>query len=521
MSCSNSLNKDKNITAVEITENVEDDIDEIILKTKDIAEEEKQVSVFEAVKRYPKEILWSCIFSLGVVMAGYDAQIISSFYALPSFQKHYGIPDGDDSYYITAAWQTALGMGSPIGQIIGTLFCAWPLEWFGRKKTYAAVNAGCIALVFMQFFAPSIQVLCAGEILAGLLWGFCVLIGPTFASEITHTSLRGILEVVNNLAFVIGQFIANGLAAGMQSRTDSYAYKIPFAIQWIWPSIILCTIYFAPESPYWLVRQKKFEEAKESLRKISSKNEKESQIEDRLKLIIETDALEQQIDRTTSHKDVWKGINLKRTEICSMVYCIQIFSGNPLCGGYSTYFFETAGLSSSNSFNLALGSTAIVACTIILFVVAFLDCSPAYDTNSGIRWAQASLFLVWAAVYQGTIGPMTFVIIGEVPSTKLRGKTIAVATALQSVCALVFTVIMPYILEPTEGDLRGKSGFIFGGLSLLSIVWCFYRLPETKGRTFDEIDVMFHRQVPPRKFKNYDLLGIEDNDQYSTKVTEA
>ena len=504
-------------------------IEEIMLKTAYVAEKDKEIGVLEAIRRYPKEIFWSVVFSMGLIMAGYDAQIISSLFGLPSFNQRFGTIQPDGTYSVSAAWQTALTMGTPIGQIT-ILFFAYPLEWFGRKKTYAVTVACCLGLVFMQFFAPSLSVLCAGEIIAGILWGGCVLMAPTYASEITHTSLRGILEAGNNLGFLSGQFIANGVMDAMSTRTDEWAYKIPFGVQWIWPLVILSLISFAPESPYWLVRQGKFEECKAALRKLSSKSESEEAIEERLILIKETDALEREMDQTTSYWEIFKGTNSYRTEICSMVYCIQIFSGIPLCMNYSTYFFEQAGLAATDAFSLSLGSTAIgftftciswvvlswvgrrtiynfgmVCSTLLLFVIGFLDIAPNYDTNANVRWAQAVIVLIWSAIWQMSLGPIVFVLIGEVPSTRLRGKTIAFATAMQSVTALVFTIIMPYMLNPTAANLRGKAGFLFAGLSLICCVWSYFRLPETRNRTFDEIDIMFHKKIPARKFASFQI----------------
>ncbi|CUM65856.1 uncharacterized protein PRCAT00003505001 [Priceomyces carsonii] len=522
------------IISIISTEPANDDIEETILKANYVSTQEKQINVFEALKRYPKEIFWSCLFSLGLVMAGYDAQIISSLYGLNAFNEYFGSKDKDGVKTLSAAWQTALGMGTPIGQIL-IIFFAYPLEKFGRKRTYGVTVLGCICLVFMQFFASNILVLCAGEILAGILWGGCVLIGPTYASEVSHTSIRGILEAVNNLAFVIGQFIGNGVMDAMSSRNDIYSFKIPFAVQWIWPVIICSFLFFAPESPYWLVRQGKLDEAKIALKKLSSRDENETFINDRLALIQETNELERQLEESTSYRDLFRGTNGHRTEICCMVYCIQIFSGIPLCMNYSTYFFEQAGLNESEAFPLSLGSTAIgfvftcsswflmsyvgrrtlftsglIATTILLFLIGFLDIAPTYETNSGIRWAQASFVLIWSAFWQATLGPVMYVFIGEIPSTKLKGKTIAFATAMQSITALVFTIVMPYMLNPDEGNLRGKAGFVFGGMSLICIGWCYFRLPETKGRTFDEIDVMFHRKIRARDFSEYKVLNYSE-----------
>ena len=133
------------------SDEVEAEIEQTFFDSKNHAQYEKDIGILEAVKKYPKEVFWCSVFCLGVVMSGYDSQIISSFYALPAFQKRFGDLADDGTYQISAAWQTALGMGSPIGQVIGTLGIAWPLEWFGRKKTYFVVNIGCLGLIFMNF----------------------------------------------------------------------------------------------------------------------------------------------------------------------------------------------------------------------------------------------------------------------------------------------------------------------------------------------------------------------------------
>lgn len=112
--------------------------------------------------------------------------------------------------------------------------------------------------------------LCAGEVLGGLAYGFYVVIAPTYASEICPLALRGVLTAFTNLAFVIGQFIAHGCSAGLESRLDEWAYKAPFAIQWVWPVVLLAGLLFAPESPYWLIRMGRKDAARKSLEKLTS-----------------------------------------------------------------------------------------------------------------------------------------------------------------------------------------------------------------------------------------------------------
>lgn len=71
-------------------------------------------------------------------------------------------------------------------------------------------------------------------------------------------------------------------------------------------------------------------------------------------------------------------------------------------------------------------------------------------------------------------------------------------------------LIPRYIENPTAGNWKGKAGFLAGGLSLLVWIWAFFRLPETKGRTYEEIDILFQKRVPARKFKRYQVDAYDD-----------
>lgn len=151
-------------------------------------------------------------------------------------------------------------------------------------------------------------------------------------------------------------------------------------------------------------------------------------------------------------------------------------------------------------------TTGIATLTLLMFIIGILDCSPHYSTRPSIIWTQSSLMVLWNGIYDLTIGPICFVIICEVSATKVRSKTIAVATAVQAVFGIVMTVAIPYMINPDQADMRGKLGFFFGGLSLLSFAWAWCRLPETAGRTYEELDLMFERKLKTRQFKGYKVV---------------
>lgn len=149
----------------------------------------------------------------------------------------------------------------------------------------------------------------------------------------------------------------------------------------------------------------------------------------------------------------------------------------------------------------------MVIMTSLLFVIGFLGIPKG---NKGAIWAMASLMDVWTFFYQMTVGPICFVVISEISATRLRERTIAIATAVQAGASIVFTVAMPYMLNSNEADWGGKAGFLFGAISAACLVWCYFRLPESRNRTFEELDILFQRRIPARKFRDYDLLAEAD-----------
>lgn len=210
-------------------------------------------------------------------------------------------------------------MGSLVGQIVGAFLVSYPMEWYGRKKTFAVCLILTCMLTFMQFFASTIGVLTASQYLSGVVWGSYCVIATTYASEVLPLRLRGFLTGYINLCYVMGQFIQTGITRAFIDRLDQWAYRIPFAIQWIWPVILLCGLPFAPESPWWLIRQNKMESAEKALEKLSQPDESIN-TQETLAMMVQTDMLEHEIEVGTTYADCWKGENRRRLGICSKYF---------------------------------------------------------------------------------------------------------------------------------------------------------------------------------------------------------
>jgi SP family general alpha glucoside:H+ symporter-like MFS transporter len=74
---------------------------------------------------------------------------------------------------------------------------------------------------------------------------------------------------------------------------------------------------------------------------------------------------------------------------------------------------------------------------------------------------------------------------------------------------IVIGVLTPYMINPSAWNWVGKAGYFFGGLSVACVIWTFFRLPETGGRTYEELDILFANKVAARKFAQYEVDAYE------------
>lgn len=202
-------------------------------------------------------------------MEGFDIVLINSLYALPAFQKYFGDLQSDGSYGISAAWQSGLSNGALVGEILGLFVTGIITERFGYKKTMIGALAMLTCCIFLLFFAQNLPMLLVGEvrirfpsaveittdavlvqILCGLPWGTFQTLTTTYASEVCPVALRPYLTTYVNLCWVIGQFLSSAVLKGVSGETGEIGFRMPYALQWIWPVPLIIGIALAPESPW-------------------------------------------------------------------------------------------------------------------------------------------------------------------------------------------------------------------------------------------------------------------------------
>ena len=425
---------------------------------------------------------------------------------------------------LPADWQSAFNSASAVGQFFGGFICSWVADRIGRK---GALFIGLIVVtggILGETFSSTRAAFVVSKLILGVGLGFYLTIAPLATSECSPVVLRGIATGGVNIGIGIGQLLSNAVIKAFGEREDHWAYRGPFAVQLFFVAFLLIGLPFAPETPWYLVRKDRLEAARVSLTRLYGTHEA-TDIDAKLLTLQATVQMEEATK--ADQRSIWhcfKGTDRIRTMISMGVFVCQHFVGIIFVLGYSTYFFELAGLAPSNSFDLGVGVTAtgvaanlisffvinsfgrrrifilgMFGLTVVLFLIGFLDLA-----ESGVaKWVQAGLTVVYAFIYFPTLGAMAFAILGEVSSTSMRAPTMALATATQAIMGIVMNFAISYMMNPDEGNMKGKVGFVFGGLALLGSVWSICYVPELKGRAFDEIDAMFQNKVPPRKMGSH------------------
>ncbi|EXJ80698.1 hypothetical protein A1O3_06982 [Capronia epimyces CBS 606.96] len=495
--------------------------------------QEHNLSLRDAIKLYPKSIFWSMVMSAAIFMEGYDTMLMGNLFGQTTFQRHYGQHVKANKYEIPAKWQAGLSNGSACGQMIGLLLAGWVSERFGFRKTMLAGLSIITALIFIQFFAPSLEVLEVGQVLFGIPMGLFQTLPIVYAMEISPARLQPYLTVWVNSCWAIGHLIGAGILRGVLSIENEWSYKIPFAIQWFWPVLLIPILSFAPESPWWLVRQGRLEEAKVVLRGLRTDERGGLDIDKNVALMVVTIEYERRVNTETSYLACFKGIDLQRTLVPIGIYCIQTLSGNPL-RSYSTYFLEQAGLPTTQAFNMTIVNYSLalvggfaawallpifgrrviyvwslVAMLFLMIIIGALGIPQAHSSNTSYSWAIGAILIITSFLYNATMGPLTNTICAEIPSALLRSKVVVLARFCYTISSIIAGVLTPYQLNTSAWNWGAKTGFFWAGGCLISVIFAYFWVPESKDRTTADMDILYGRKLAARHFSRAEVNLVE------------
>jgi SP family general alpha glucoside:H+ symporter-like MFS transporter len=254
-------------------------------------------------------------------------------------------------------------------------------------------------------------------------------------------------------------------------------------------------------------------------------------------MMIHTNEIEKEIQEGTSYLDCFRGVDARRTEIVSATWVIQALCGSAFMT-FSTYFYENAGLATTDAFDLNMAQYALGAIgTIVswflvrwagrrtlyvwglavmfsfLLIIGLVGIEP--SSNKSASWAIGSMLLAYTFVYDLTIGPVCYSLVAEISSTRLKAKSIVLARNFYNIAGIINNIIAPRMINPTAWNWGAKSGLFWAGMCFLCLTWTYFRLPEPKGRTYGEIDILFERRVPAREFRETEVDEFSGNSSGS------
>ncbi|KAF3759898.1 putative MFS alpha-glucoside transporter [Cryphonectria parasitica EP155] len=497
---------------------------------------DKKLTIRGAIKKYKKACFWAMILSTSLIMEGYDLVIITSFYGQTQFQTRFGTYDAAlQKYAISAEWQSVLSNSAVIGQLVGLVINTFAQDRFGCRPTMMFFMFWMVITIFIPFFAPSLSVLAFGEFMCGIPWGVFQTLSTSYASEVVPTVLRPYVTAYVCMCWGAGILLSSGVVRAVVNVSGDLGWRLPFAIQWVWPIPLFIAAYLAPESPWNCIRRGKHDEARKSLARLRQETpERDQQVESSLAYIVYTTELEKRETEDARFVDCFKGTNLRRTEINCVVWAAQILCGNAILG-FSVEFLEAAGFTEVQAFdlNISLSASYIIGglicwvlmprlgrATLYMGGMAFMFCclvaigALGFYSSTQSQLAVGILLVISTLCNMTTIGPVCYPIVAETPSGRLRYKTITIGRFVYNVTGIFSNSVTPRMVSATSWNWGAKAGLFYAGTNLLCNIWCWFRLPETKDRTFGEIDLMFDNHVPARKFK-YTTV-----DQFAVGVTE-
>lgn len=292
-----------------------------------------------------------------------------------------------------------------------------------------------------------------------------------------------------------------------------------------WPTLEHYTdslfFFFWFRSPWWLVSKGRQNSALRSLGKLGHQGEEGHKKLALIELTLEEIKAETQ---GATYFECFRRSNLRRTMISIGPLLIQVVTGITFVAGYFTYYLQLAGYSTAESFRIQVAQPVVsivgnlMAAVLvdrvgrrnltfyglaILVVLLFIEGGLATGGSPGAIKGTVAMILLYSWMYNVTIGSTAFSILTETSTSRLRVKTIAIGLALQNSINVMWQFVLPYMFNPDKANLGGKVAFIFGGPSFLCLLYLWFFQPETAGRTYEELDEMFAKGVPARKFKTY------------------
>jgi sugar porter (SP) family MFS transporter len=504
------------------------------------------LAVTQDVERIEAPVTWKaylfCAFaSFGGIFFGYDSGYINGVLGSKIFKEaveHVGAEKVSDSN--TSLIVSILSCGTFFGAVIAGDVA----DMIGRKWT---VILGCfiyILGVIVQMFTGlgnALAAIVAGRLIAGIGVGFESAVVILYMSEICPRKVRGALVAGYQFCITIGIMLAACVIYATKDRTDTGAYRIPIAIQFLWAIILAGGLLFLPDSPRYFVKKGRIAEATGALSRLRGQPKESEYIQVELAEIVANEEYERQLIPSTTwfgswaacfKGSVWKSnSNLRKTILGTSLQMMQQWTGVNFIFYYSTPFLQSTG-AISDTFLISMVFTIINVCstpisfytvekwgrrTILLygalgmlicqFLVAIIGVTVGFNhthmvgkdsvaNNIPAVNAQIAFIAIFIFFFASTWGPGAWIVIGEIFPLPIRSRGVGLSTASNWLWNTIIAVITPYMVGTDRGNMKSSVFFVWGGLCTCALVYTYFLVPETKGLSLEQVDKMMEETTP-------------------------
>ncbi|KAJ5202373.1 hypothetical protein N7449_004452 [Penicillium cf. viridicatum] len=468
-------------------------------------------------------LIFACtVFGAASFLFGFDDKIISPVAALPGFVEKFQGPNPITGKYVLTARNQNLVFSLPlVGSVIGGLLAS-PMNFhLGRKWPLIIAYFVSIGGGLLQVFAPNLGAFVGGRSINSVALGIINATAPLYISEVVPASIRGRCVSSMNILNLMAGVVGTAVVFRTEKIHGNLSYQIPLAVQCALPVLLLSLTVSLPESPQWLTGKGKIEDARHSLRKLRGSSDDE--VEDELRLMRLSEESERQLHAHTKFWHIFQRQHLKRTLTAGSFFSLNQISGIILSTTYATVFLTVLGIADAFSLTI-IASCCTLAGTIaapfvidragrrptafvgmgILFVIDAVAGGLAFDRgNKKATVAIAALSFIFNFFWASSFYSLSNVMPSEMATPKLRHHTMAYTVACAQTTAVITTLVVPQLTSADAANLGAKTYLIFAGCMAAIIVFFYFFMPETRGRTFAEIDEMYAAKIPMWKWRSY------------------
>ncbi|KAF4854326.1 Low-affinity glucose transporter HXT1 [Colletotrichum siamense] len=473
---------------------------------------------------YKWAIFYCAVSAIGALCYGYDNTYYNGVLAMQEFKNDYGnIRDTDGKLALSSSFQSVTASAIYIGDLLGAIIAAPLNDRYGRKSTFWLASF-CIFIGGICQVADTLSsegLLVVGRILIGLGVGQFTVTSLLYIGEVAPPSVRGPALMCFQFLQSWSQLCASAINQGTQNIKSSLGYRIPMGGLVVLPLIMAALLPFIPESPLWYVLKGRRTEAEQSFRKINQSKPSYDPSED-----MATAENAKSIEEQHAEFSSWGSLITDPIERRKLTYSAGAMFSQQICGilffyVYGVVFVHTIGLGDPFLVQLitnivqifAVGASVMTAnrvrrrvnlmITNFMMLVAFIIIGGVSikPLTSSTQYVIVVFSFVVVVGFNFGLGPLAYTVAREMAVGPNQNKIMSASIVIFYLTTWVVSFTAPYLYY--DAGLGPMVGFVYAGTTCLSILWTWFCVGETAGRSSLEISMFFAEKVPVRAWRRH------------------